>query len=114
MCLDPTVITIGPDKFSFHEGTTANLFCDATYDTTLDVTFQWLKDGKLVKYDDRVKLKHGFNWKTTGLQINNLLVGNVGSYTCRVFTKDEKTFKSMAEKTGSITMLSMFYYRINN
>ena len=106
--LDRTRITIAPADFSFTEGSAANLFCEAEYDKTLPATYEWLKNGKLLSYDERVHLKVGINWTSTGLQIVKLLLSDVGTYTCRVFTNDDATFRSIDEKTGSITVIGMF------
>ena len=64
-CLDKTVITKGPEDFSFSKGSVANLFCEHEYESTytdeqtFTYTFDWFKDGKPVEFDERVHEKKG-------------------------------------------------------
>jgi hypothetical protein len=106
---DKTKITLGPVDFSFSKDSVANLFCEAVYDSSTDVTttFTWFKDGQplILNDGDRVHLKKGMktNTHTKGLQIVDLRASDGGTYTCKVQTT-YKTFTSEDESTGSITV----------
>ena len=82
----------------------AQLFCDATYDSTLKVSFEWLKDGEMWNNTDRVYKEKKLSGPSRILFFKPLLKEDAGSYACRVYTMDGTFEVSRDEKVGSVTV----------
>lgn len=82
----------------------AQLFCDATYDSTLKVTFEWWKDGEMLKNTDRVYKEKKLLGPSRILFFKPLQKEDAGSYTCRVYTMDGTFRVSEDGKVGSVAV----------
>lgn len=82
----------------------AQLFCDVTYDSTLKVSFEWRKDGEILKTTDRVYKEKKLSGPSRILFFKPLLKEDAGSYACRVYTMDGTFEVSRDEKVGSVTV----------
>lgn len=105
MFSEKTVITHPPANISYLDGhVMAQLFCDATYDSNLKVSFEWLKDGEMLKNTDRVYKEKKLSGPSRILFFKPLLKKDAGSYTCRVYTMDGTFNVSEDKKVGTVTV----------
>ena len=82
----------------------AQLFCDATHDSALKVTFEWWKDGELLKNTDRVYKEKKLSGPSRILFFKPLQKEDVGSYACHVYTMDGTFTVSEDIKVGSVAV----------
>ena len=108
-----TRITREPNRISRKVGTKiAMLYCDAEYEKelkSLDVTFQWLLNGKPFVSNERVYLERRLEGPQRLLFLKDLQLSDAGEYGCRVFTKEKDTRIIISEdrKIGAVYVIGL-------
>ena len=78
-----THITNGPQPYEVEAGDTATFRCNAVTDTDLDLTINWLKDGRRIDFDTEPRF---IQTNDNSLTITKTSELDSGSYTCQAIT----------------------------
>ncbi|XP_061085744.1 contactin 1b [Conger conger] len=85
---EATKITAAPSDLQVTVGETARLPCAASHDPTLDVTFIWSVDTRVIDFDrDDVHFLRVMSYESSGeLRIRNVQLKHSGTYSCTAQT----------------------------
>ncbi|KAK1161457.1 contactin-4-like [Acipenser oxyrinchus oxyrinchus] len=84
---DPTKIILPPLSTDATVGESIVLPCEVSKDSTLDVTFKWFFNGKLIDFNRQGDHYEKIGGSSAGdLMIRNIQLNNAGKYVCMVHT----------------------------
>jgi len=86
-----TRITAGPVAYEVEAGDTATFRCNAVSDSSLELSINWLKDGKLIDFDTEPRFIQS---NDKSLSITKTFELDSGSYTCQAITELDEDKKS--------------------